>query len=97
MTTTMFLTLLTVGSLVSSLLTEAIKKAFVNVSTNMIALANAVIVGLVGTSATYILMGVEWNPQNIVCLILMVICVWMGSMVGYDKVIQTVVQIKDLK
>ena len=97
MTVTTFLTIVTIGSLVSSLLTEALKKSFKNMSTNVIALINAAIVGMLGTSATYILVGIEWNVQNIVCLVLMVFCVWLGSMVGYDKVIQTILQIKNLK
>lgn len=97
MTVTTFLTIVTIGSLVSSLLTEALKKSFQNMSTNVIALINAAIVGMLGTSATYILVGIEWNVQNIVCLVLMVFCVWLGSMVGYDKVIQTILQIKNLK
>ncbi len=97
MTVTTFLTIVTIGSLVSSLLTEALKKSFKNMSTNVIALINAAIVGMLGTSATYILVGIEWNVQNIVCLVLMVFCVWLGSMVGYDKVIQTILQIKNIK
>ena len=97
MTVTTFLTIVTIGSLVSSLLTEALKKSFQNMSTNVIALINAAIVGMLGTSATYILVGIEWNVQNIVCLVLMVFCVWLGSMVGYDKVIQTILQIKNIK
>lgn len=97
MTVTTFLTIVTIGSLVSSLLTEALKKSFQNMSTNVIALINAAIVGMLGTSATYILVGIEWNLQNIVCLVLMVFCVWLGSMVGYDKVIQTILQIKNIK
>lgn len=97
MTITMFITILTIGSLVSSLLTEALKKAITNISANLIALANAIFVGLVGTASTYIILNVEWNLQNIVCLVLMIACVWMGSMCGYDKVIQTVIQINNLK
>ena len=94
MTLTLFLTLLTTGSLVSSLLTEALKKGFKDISTNIIALINAAVVGLLGTIAAYILLSVPFNPQNITCLILMIVCVWLGSMVGYDKVVQTIAQIK---
>lgn len=97
MTVTSFLTIITIGSLVSSLLTEALKKAFTNISTNIIALVNAAIVGVLGTTATYMLIGVEWNIKNVVCLVLMVFCVWLGCTVGYDKVVQTILQIKNLK
>ena len=94
MTITLFLSLFTIGALISSLLTEALKKAFTDMSANIMALIDAGVVGLAGTSAAYILMGVEWTTQNIICLLLMVVCIWIGSMVGYDKVLQTITQIK---
>lgn len=93
MSITMFLSLFTLGSMVSSLLTEAVKKA-ADISSNLIALINAFVVGLAGTSAAYALMGVPFNLQNIICIILMTICIWIGSMIGYDKVIQTISQIR---
>ena len=94
MTIQLFIFLFTVGSLVSSLLTEALKKACKEISTNMIALINSLLVGILGTSAAYILMGVQWSLVNIVCIVLMAFCIWVGSMVGYDKVMQTIAQIK---
>lgn len=94
MTFNMFIAFLTIGSLVSSLLTEAVKKSFQNIATNVIALINAVVVGLVGTIIEYILFGIELNLKNIICIVLMMFCMWMGSMVGYDKVMQTILQIK---
>lgn len=97
MTIVIFLQMFTIGSLVSSLLTEALKKSFTKISSNVIALINAAVVGLFGTIAEYILMGVEWNAQNIVCIFLMVGCVFIGSTVGYDKVMQTILQIKNQK
>lgn len=94
MTIQLFIFLFTIGSLVSSLLTETLKKAMKNLSTNIIALVNSFVVGFLGTSAAYILMGVEVNMSNAVCLVLMAFCIWIGSMVGYDKVLQTIAQIK---
>lgn len=94
MTFNMFIAFLTIGSLVSSLLTEAVKKSFQKIATNVIALINAVVVGLVGTIIEYILFGIELNLKNIICIVLMMFCMWMGSMVGYDKVMQTILQIK---
>lgn len=93
MTITLFLSLFTLGSMVSSLLTEAVKKA-TDISSNLIALINAVVVGLAGTSAAYVLMGEPFNLQNTICIILMTVCIWIGSMIGYDKVIQTISQIR---
>ena len=94
MTVQLFIFLFTIGSVVSSLFTEALKKSVANMSTNMIALINSFIVGIVGTIIAYILMGVEWTLPNIVCIVLMTFCIWVGSMVGYDKVMQTIAQIK---
>lgn len=93
MTITLFLSLFTLGSMVSSLLTEAVKKA-TDISSNLIALINAAVVGLAGTSAAYVLMGEPFNLQNTICIILMTVCIWIGSMIGYDKVIQTISQIR---
>lgn len=94
MTIQLFLFLFTIGSLMSSLVTEAIKKAFTSVSTNVIALADSVLVGLVGTICAYILMGIPFTLANDICIVLMAACIWIGSMVGYDKVMQTISQIK---
>lgn len=93
MSITLFLSLFTLGSMVSSLLTEAVKKA-VSISSNLIALINAFVVGIAGTSAAFVLMDVPFDLQNVICIILMAVCIWIGSMIGYDKVIQTISQIR---
>lgn len=101
MTVTLFVTILTIGAMLSGLLTEAIKKAYSNekkdYSANVIALINAVVVGGGGTAVTYMLLNVPWEVNNIICMALMVVCVWIGSMVGYDKIIQLIKQIADNK
>lgn len=98
---TLFITILTIGAVVTGLLTEAVKKAYENAnkeySANVIALVNALVVGAGGTAVTYMLLGIEWSVNNIICLILMCVAVWVGSMVGYDKVIQLLKQIEDKK
>lgn len=94
MTIQLFLFLFTIGSLAASLLTEALKKAFSNVSTNIVALVNAIIVGMFGSIAAYVLMGIDFSLSNIICIVLMTICIWIGSMIGYDKVTQTISQIR---
>lgn len=99
MSITLFITALTIGAAITALLTEAIKKAYSNAgkeySANVIALINAVVVGCGGTAVTYMLLGVDWTVNNIICLILMGVAVWIGSMIGYDKIIQLVKQIKE--
>lgn len=97
MTVALFVSMLTVGAAASALLTQAIKQFYTNAkkeySSNVIALINSVVIGCGGTAVTYMLMGVKWTVNNIICMILMGICVWVGSMIGYDKIVQLVKQI----
>ena len=97
MTVTLFITILTAGSIISSLLTEAIKKAYQNAqkecSPNIIALIDSIVIGGLGTAGIYMLMGIEWTVNNIICLVGMIVVTWICSMVGYDKVIQSINQI----
>lgn len=100
MSITLFITILTIGGAVTTLLTEAIKKMYSNMdkqySPNIIALINAIVVGAGGTAIVYMLMGIEWTINNIICMLLMAVTVWIASMLGFDKVIQTVNQIANL-
>ena len=97
MTVAMFILLMTICSAVSSVLTEGVKKWFDNAnktySSNLIAMVNAIVVGCGGTAIAYVLLGVTFTLPNILCLVLMSAAVWLGSMVGYDKVIQLIAQI----
>lgn len=99
MTVALFVSILTIGAAASSLLTQAVKKWYENqkkdYSSNVIALINAVIIGCGGTAVTYMLAGISWSVNNIICMIIMGICVWIGSMIGYDKVLQLVKQLGD--
>ena len=84
----------------TALLTEAIKKAYSNAgkdySANMIALINALVVGCGGTAVLYMLQDIPWTTNNVICLILMGITVWVASMIGYDKILQLLKQIADI-
>ena len=98
MTGTLFILLITICCAVSTLLTEGIKQWFKNksakkCSANLIALINGMVVGCGGTAVAYILMGIPFVLTNIICLVLMGFAVWLGSMIGYDKVIQLITQI----
>ena len=94
MTLTIFLFIFFIGATAASLFTEALKKVFLNISSNILALASSGIVGVGGTFIAYILMDIPLDSKNIACIILMAFCIWLGSMVGYDKVIQTIEQLK---
>lgn len=99
MTITLFISIFTAGVVGVEFLTEAIKKAYANAnkaySPNMIALINSVVIGFGGTAVTYILMDIPWTVNNVVCALLMVFVMWLGSMLGYDKVLQLLNQYKD--
>ena len=94
MTLTTFLFIFFIGATAASLFTEALKKVFWNVSSNVLALISSAVVGVGGTIIAYILMDIPLDSKNIACIILMAFCIWIGSMVGYDKVIQTIEQLK---
>lgn len=94
MTMTLFMFLLSFGASVTSLFTEALKKVFENVPSNVIALVSAVVVGIGGTSAVYVILEIPFDIKNIVCIILMTFCIWLGAMVSYDKLKQTLDQLK---
>lgn len=101
MTITLFIIMFSFGSGVCALFTEALKKAFANakkeLSNNLLAFINAIIVGGIGTAIAYTLMGIEWNANNIICLALMIFAVWMGSMIGFDKIKQLLEQLSGEK
>ena len=101
MTITLFVTIFTVGAMVSGLLTEAIKKAYQNAekkySANVIAFVDAAVVGGLGTACAYMLLGIPWTVNNIICLALMIVVVWIGSMIGYDKIMQLLNQLGNIR
>lgn len=100
MTLTLFMALIVVLTVAVSLITEAVKKFLDDVgkkySSNTVVLIIAIIVGVGGTALMYLFMGIPFTPANIICMVLMALAVWVGSMVGYDKVLQMIEQIKTL-
>ena len=98
MTMTLFIALFTIlAGAVSSLITEAVKKWYANAekpySANIIALVVSVVSGGLGTAVYYTLKGIPWTINNIICLLLMIVAIWVTAMVGYDKVKQLLDQI----
>ncbi len=93
MSVSLFIALFVGGGLVNILLTQAIKQFYYNrkqsASPNVIALINAIIVGGGGTAFAYMLLDVQWTVNNILCLAAMMLFVWMGSMIGYSKILET--------
>lgn len=96
MNTTTFLILLSAFSVISGLVTEAIKKLIndkANLSYNVIALVVALIVGACGCAIYYQLNAITFNVNNIIYMILLGLASGLVSMLGYDKVKQAVLQI----
>lgn len=97
MTTTAFLILLTACAVITSLLTEAAKKFLdsikVRYASNIVVLIIAIIVGWGATAVYYVNAQVPFNALNSVYLALMGVANWVGAMVGYDRVRQTIAQI----
>lgn len=96
MTTTMFLMLLSAFSVISGLVTEAIKKIVSdksNLSYNIVALVVALIVGSIGCGIYYQLNAISFNVNNIIYLVLMGLASGLTATVGYDKVKQALLQL----
>lgn len=94
MTLQIFTILLAILCIASTGITEAIKRATKEkISNNLLAAIVAVVVGGGGTVAAFLFMSIPFTAINIVCIVLMVIAIWVGSMIGYDKVKQLVKQI----
>ena len=92
------LMLLLVVATMTGLVTEAVKKVLQdgNISYKPNLLAGLVAVALsVGVGAAYIVLTeTALNAQMAVYLIALVFLSWLSAMVGYDKVVQTISQIK---
>lgn len=96
MNATMFLILLSAFSVISSLVTEGIKKLAndrVNLSYNIVALITALFVGGGGTAVYYQLNAIPFSANNVIYLVLMGLASGLVSMVGFDKVKQAIEQI----
>ena len=98
MSVSLFVSIFVGGGLITMLLTQSIKQFYYNrnseASPNIIALINALVVGGGGTAFMYMLMDIAWTVNNILCLIAMIFFVWMGSMLGYSKILETFQQFR---
>lgn len=98
MTFEIFILLLSAFAVLTSLFTQAVKLFLdslkIRYASNMIVLGVSVFIGGVGTACAYLFMGIPWTINNIVCLFLMIIANWLVAMLGYDKVMQAITQMK---
>lgn len=93
-----FLLGLMISSTFTGLTTEAVKKILAEYNRSYRANTLAGVVALVLSTAIgigYLIMtNTAFTAQIAVCFIAMVVMSWLGSMVGYDKVIQSITQFK---
>ena len=96
MNVTTFLILLSAFSVLSGLVTEAVKKVVndkANLSYNIVALVVALIIGSVGCAIYYQLNAIVFTTNNVIYMILMGLASGLTATVGYDKVKQAIEQV----
>ena len=98
MTVTAFITLLTIFATITGVVVEGVKKILDTSETaynaNIIACIVGGVVGIGGSAAYYAVSSIPFTASNIVFMFLMGIASAIGAMIGYDKIIQTITQIK---
>lgn len=98
MTTQTFLCLLAVFSAFTSLFTEAVKLFLdslkIKYASNLVVLGSSVFIGGLGTISFYLFQNFSWTAENIISIFLMIVANWLVAMVGYDKVMQAITQLK---
>jgi len=66
-------------------------------SSNVVVLILSLIIGVGGTALMYLFLEIAFTVANVMCMVLMAVAIWVGAMVGYDKVIQMIEQVKTLR
>lgn len=93
-----FLLGLLVVSTLTGLVTEAVKKLFAEFNKTYYANTLAGVVSLILSAfvgVCYILaMNLGFTTQTVICLIALILMSWLCAMVGYDKVMQAISQLK---
>ena len=88
-------------SVMSGLVTEAVKKILTELKVNYHANILAGIVAIVlavGVGVAYVIItGIGFTGAHIVQVVILAVMSWLCSMVGYDKVVQVIGQIKNPK
>jgi len=92
MTNETFMSLLLIISVFTSLCTEAVKKQ-IECANNVLAGGVALIVGVVTCVGYVICTGAPVDAKLVFSFFVLCVIGWMCSMLGYDKVIQTIKQL----
>jgi hypothetical protein len=98
MTFEVFMLLLLAFSVFTSLFVEAWKMLLdslkVEYASNILVLCMAIVVGGIGTAFFYTWNDIAFTVKNIISIILMVCANWLVAMLGYDKVVQAIAQLR---
>lgn len=97
MTVEKFMLVLLIMSTFTTLITEGWKKTLgdnAKYASNVLAAIVSVAVAICGSCGYLIYTSTHLTPQNLMIIILLTICTWLCSMLGYDKVKQAILQIK---
>jgi len=97
MTLEVFLFLLFIDVMFTGFITETIKLykkvQYEDYCANIIAGVTSVVLSIAIGAAYIILMEADINLKMAVYLIALMLCSWLGAMLGYDKISQTIIQI----
>lgn len=93
-----FLILLLAVSIFDGLFTEAVKQVLNSVhvqfaSSNILAGIVSVFLSILVYSGYFVMTNLVFTPKQIVYLIALILLSWLSAMVGYDKVVQAIIQI----
>lgn len=77
----------------TTLTTEALKKMFEGKSENIIAAVASLVLSIAVGIGYILIYNLEFNTTNILTIVALAFISWLCSMLGYDKVIQTLKQL----
>lgn len=86
-------------SVVVTLATEAIKKIFdeleVSYASNIVAGGTSLVISTAYSIGYAVLASITVDAKFIICIICLIFMSWLCAMLGYDKVVQAIKQIKE--
>jgi len=101
MSISLFMIIFFICTVLTPLLTQAIKMIFINFKaayvSNIIVLVTSLFVSVFVVVFVYLSQSIPFTLLNVFYIIFMFIANWLGSMIGYDKVRQAFTQIAENK
>lgn len=97
MTVELFAVLLIICSLITPLVVEGLKTFKTSIPNNVLALIASCPIGTIACIIAYETQHIPYSLLNVMYILAFVLANWLGSMYGYDKAIQTIKQISNIK